>query len=105
MMSTTATSNDAVLRDLDRFFSRSRQCHAAPFTSQQRVENLAHDLFIVDDEDRGLFHRVQSVLGASRLFQSAGRQRECECETRPLARVTITLDGSPMLLDDTVGHG
>ena len=54
MMSTIAASNGS-----DRASSRPsragrREAHVVPFPGQQRLENLAHDLLVVDDEDRAV---------------------------------------------------
>ena len=41
-------------RQLEPFGAGGRQAHVVAFAGQQRLENLAHDLFVVDDEDRAV---------------------------------------------------
>ena len=52
---------------LETLFGGARQAHAIPFPRQQRVEDFAHDLFIVDDEDRALLWRIRHVAQPPRL--------------------------------------
>ena len=41
-------------RQLEPFGARRGQTHVVALARQQRLENLAHDLFVVDDEDRAV---------------------------------------------------
>ena len=50
--STIAASNGTDARDLEALGAVRRQAHVVPLARQQRLEDLAHDLFVVDDEDR-----------------------------------------------------
>ena len=54
MMSTIAASNGSGARELEPLGARGRQPHVVAFARQQRLENVAHDLFVVDDEDRAV---------------------------------------------------
>ena len=51
MMSTIAASNGSRARELESFLARGCQPHVVALAGQQRLENFAHDLFVVDDED------------------------------------------------------
>ena len=52
--STMAASIGTGTRDLQARGSVGRQAHVVPLARQQRLEDLAHDLFVVDDEDGGV---------------------------------------------------
>ncbi len=41
-------------RQLEPFRARGGQAYVVALPGQQRLENLAHDLFVVDDEDRAV---------------------------------------------------
>jgi hypothetical protein len=53
MMSTIAASKGSA-GELESFGARRRQPNVVALAREQRVENLAHDLFVVDDEDRAV---------------------------------------------------
>ena len=52
MMSTTAASNGQRARQLESFLARRGELHLVAVAGEQRLENLTHDLLVVDDEDR-----------------------------------------------------
>ena len=54
MMSTIAASNGSGARELEPLGARGGQTHVVSFAGQQRLENFAHDLFVVDDENRAV---------------------------------------------------
>ena len=65
---------------------------------EQGAHHVAHDLFVVDDEDRLGVHRRPLPSGAPH-----GRQRHLE--GRALSGRAFHEDGAAVLLDDAVGDG
>jgi hypothetical protein len=41
-------------RQLEAFSARRREADVVSLPRQERLENLAHDLFVIDDENRGV---------------------------------------------------
>jgi hypothetical protein len=63
-------------RQLEPLFPRRGEAHRVPLAAQQRLEDLAHDLLVVDDEDRavrGGGHRVPQPLAAVRAAAALGK--------------------------------
>ena len=54
MMSTIAASNGSARASSSPSAPEEASAHVVAFARQQRLENLAHDLFVVDDEDRAV---------------------------------------------------
>ena len=61
-------------RQLEALGARRREPHVVAFPSQQRLENLAHDLLVVDDEDRAFVggSHASSSRSAPRPVRAAG---------------------------------
>ena len=99
MMSTMAASNGSARASSRPFASRRRQPHVVAFSSQQRLENLAHDLLVVDDEDR-------TFVGSSHLVRRAPRldllERQGQREPGALADRAVAADRPLMLAHDPV---
>ena len=51
IMSTIAASNGIDARELEPFGGGRRQAHLVALARQQRLEDLAHDLLVVDDQN------------------------------------------------------
>ena len=54
MMSTIAASNGSARASSRPFGARRGEAHVVALARQQRLEDLAHDLLVVDDEDRAV---------------------------------------------------
>ena len=63
--------------ELESFVSRHRQRDTVPLAHEQRIEDLAHDLFVVDDQNRtGVEHKNAWLVGdRGRALPERGRQR------------------------------
>ena len=59
MMSTMAASNETVAGELEAFGGVGGEANGVALARQQRFEDLAHDLLVVDDENRAV--RVHSL--------------------------------------------
>ena len=81
MMSTIAASNGSARASSSPSAPDEASAHVVALARQQRLENLAHDLFVVDDEDRAvvvdvamrhdLLRGARAALGRRRAAASA----------------------------------
>ena len=58
MMSTIAASNGSARASSSPSAPDEASAHVVALARQQRLENLAHDLLVVDDEDRAVAAQV-----------------------------------------------
>ena len=60
--STITASKGSRTHEFEPLWARRGQAHAVALARQQRVEDLAHDLFVVDDENRALTSHDEAAL-------------------------------------------
>ena len=97
--STMAASKGSERASLEALFGAGGQAHAVPLARQQRLEDLAHDFLVVDDEDGGcgahaLFSRVCAE-GFDKGSRSVNRV--------PWPTLLSTCIDAVVLADDAVG--
>ena len=106
------------LRQLEPLGGVLRQPYVVALPGQKRLQDLPHDLLVVDDEDRPLADRSGRRLGVHRspshaqacLFARASAARENadgrrKRESSSLTDAAVAGDGAAVLLDDSVGDG
>ena len=83
----------------------AREADLVALARQQRLENLAHDLLVVDDENGSRCAAWQFTLFAERLApDAAGRAASGNCSRKrvPCSSTLVAGDRATVLLDDTV---
>ena len=93
-------------RQLEPFGAGRGQAHVVALARQQRLENLAHDLFVVDDEDRcrcgsGHVHDLRSC--AARAGRSAGAAASVSVKRVPWPTALSQSNRAVVLAHDAVG--
>ena len=83
--STIAASNGSDSRQLEPVVAARRQAHVVALARQQRLEDLAHDLFVVDDQDGAVAAHADALCcSVPRRAAVVGRRR---AETPAMNRV------------------
>src|SRR6185369_13961530 len=93
------------LGELESFRTRRGKTYVVPLAREERLENLAHDFFVVDDQNRTSAphdYNLPLLLGrASRKLDR--RRRKLEDEPSTLSNDALAVDRTVMLTDDPVG--
>ena len=96
-------------RQLQPCFAARRESHLIPLARQQRLEDLAHDLLVVDDEDRrgaardgrgSAGHQVRCLAVIGPVLRHGGQR---DGEARALADRAVAGDRAVVLAHDAVG--
>ena len=103
------TSTMAASNGSDRASSRPSspldgEAHAVALARQQRLEDLAHDFFVVDDEDGAVAcHAACLHLLRCRATAARPAPAETQREPRALPDAALAVDRAVVLADDAVG--
>ena len=106
--STIAASNGMRLRELDALLAGRGEPHVIAFAREQRLEDLTHDLFVVDDENRNHYDAWHMSCSAAVLPAHAVVRPDSAGGSERMKRVPwpTTLSQSMralVLADDAVG--
>ena len=72
--------------ELQPFLGGAREAHAIPLARQQRLEDLAHDLLVVDDEDGSVMRCASHDVVPARTARTRPAPSRPETDCRPSAR-------------------
>ena len=103
MMSTMAASNGSARASSSPSAPEEASAHVVALAGQQRLEDLAHDLLVVDDEDRAVVVKWPWSSSPGARARRGRRQRQRQREARALPDRAVAVNRAVVLADDAVG--